>query len=300
MVLEWPDPRCILCLGADRPLTNAHVIAASVGGRLAVPFLCRDCNSWLGHSVEAGLKKDPSVRLAIEGILGKAPNVARTLRRGQLFIADAAGVRVVGTPEGRGYRVLTSPQPDGSRVKSPNDAREEIVTTLRRRSASEIQIRTALSRHDNAPMGEYVPLGFGVAVRKGAVSEFDAMLDEPLVTETCPLAIAYLFLACVVGKTIYAAALQPVRDSLTARTADSAAWKVDWRIVRIPYEPWHGIAVDAIEPHVVIQIRLFAQIAWHVHFTQVRGNASSAGLAYRVDLDGTESIGGNGATTLAA
>ena len=49
-------------------LTDAHVIPASVGGRLSAHFLCRGCNSRLGAEVEAPLLSDPSIRVCVEAM----------------------------------------------------------------------------------------------------------------------------------------------------------------------------------------------------------------------------------------
>jgi hypothetical protein len=148
----------------------------------------------------------------------------------------------------------------------------------------------ALSRLEMAPLGALVPLAPGLSARKGAVSAFEPALDSSVVPDVCPLAIAYLFLACVLGRAIYTPKLQPVRDALALNSHPESAWKVEALIAQRSYEPWHGLAVERILPHFVVQIRLFAQLAWLVHFTSVRGNAKSAGLAYRGNLEGEELV----------
>ncbi len=47
-------------------MTYAHVIPESVAGKLEVKFLCFDCNSLLGRTIEDDLKDDPSIASCIQ------------------------------------------------------------------------------------------------------------------------------------------------------------------------------------------------------------------------------------------
>jgi hypothetical protein len=267
------------------PLTNAHVIPQAIGGRLRVKFLCKPCNSTLGHTVEAGVKTDPRVRLAIEALREQVPPaLARKMREGQLFVARNEGIVVRATATRDGYRILDSPQADGTRIKETAAARREIETTLRRRGGTDPEITAALAKHDNAADGEVVPVARELAVRKGYVDAFSLPFSEPFVPDVCSLAIAYLFLAVAVGgKAIYMPALVPVRATLRG-ASESEGWSVESLRADRPYEPWHGLAIDAIEPRVVVQIRLFGHIAFRVTFSAVSCRAGTFVRSYAVDL----------------
>ena len=71
MQINWPNDRCIVCLGTPRAgdemsrRSLAHVIPQSVGGVLAVPFLCKRCNNQMGIA-EALLAVDPQVRVDVK------------------------------------------------------------------------------------------------------------------------------------------------------------------------------------------------------------------------------------------
>ena len=45
------NKQCIFCL-EEKPLTIEHVFPESIGGRLKIPFVCEDCNSKLGSTVD--------------------------------------------------------------------------------------------------------------------------------------------------------------------------------------------------------------------------------------------------------
>jgi hypothetical protein len=268
-------------------MTEAHVIPSAVGGRLAVEFLCAGCNSRLGHTVEKGLKSDPRLRLSIEQLKDDVPDLADKMRARQPFVArDEEGRLIRGTPYGEGYSVLDSPQDDGSRIKDPVRARDEIETTLRRRNADEEEIEAALAAHDAAADGELVEVASGLSIRKGSVSDFGLPFSEPLVEDLGVLSIGYLFLAIVFPVRIYDLAFQPIRDALLGRDKSSVAWRVESFIVRARgHEPWHGLAVDKTTPHIVVQVRLFAHHAWQVEFLRVTCTAGTPVRSYRLELD---------------
>ena len=74
MHIHWPGDRCILCL-KQTALTNEHVIPESIGGRLTSNILCAHCNSTFGSKIEAAARSDPSIRIAVENLSGRIPEV---------------------------------------------------------------------------------------------------------------------------------------------------------------------------------------------------------------------------------
>ena len=82
--------------------------------------------------------------------------------------------------------------------------------------------------------------------------------------------IAYEFLACHVGSSIYdstgpVAELRHVLETLSFE--DTVVRIENLRTDRS--QPIHGIVVERSEPNVVIQIRLFGSLAYRVHFPRV-------------------------------
>lgn len=283
MKRPWLDSRCVLCLDSSKQLTNAHVIPTSVGGRLAIRFLCASCNSGLGHRVEGGLRSDPAVRHAVESVKATVPELARRLRDRQLFLAKTEHAVVRAIARGDQYRLLPSPQPDGSIVKDEQAARADIATRLRRAGAGETEVAAALAKHDAAPRDVVVELVPGLTVRKGSADRYELPYAEHLVADECLLGIAYLFLALGIGTAIYAPELGAVRAVLHGEAAHDV-WKVEALRAERPCEPWHGLAVDDVEPHIVIQIRLFGRLAWRVHLSRISCRIGTFIRSYHLDL----------------
>jgi hypothetical protein len=198
-------------------------------------------------------------------------------------IGDVTG-RAYGADDER-YRLYDTPQSDGSVVKDPLRARDDIVTTLARRGASDTAIAAALQRLDDAPDGHLVHVAAGLAVRKGSVTAFTPDLSAAsVVPETCPLAISYRFLALTAaGQSIYAPAFEGVRAALRGEP-NTDGWCVDSRVADRPHQPWHGLAISQLEPHIVVQLRLFGQLAWNVAFTTTALDRKPDITAYQIDL----------------
>jgi hypothetical protein len=285
VVIEWADRRCIVCTESTA-LTKAHVIPAAVGGRLSVAFECGPCNSRLGHAIEAPLKNDASIRFAIETLDDRlAYRRSRTHPR-ELYAATDSELAVRAVREAGNYRVLDTPQADGSLVKDTARAREDLATTLRRRGAGSEEIQAALRSLAAADVGDRVELGRGVAARKGSVQSFTPDLSRSgTVPDACVLAIAYRFLALVAGTGIYAAALDPIRTALLG-SADQSGWETTWLLARRPHEPWHGLALTQLRPRAVVHVRLFGQLAWDVAFTGIAFGTKPAVSTYEIRLDG--------------
>jgi len=56
MKIPWIDNRCILC-PKEGSLTKEHIIPDHIGGTLWSKILCNECNSYLGHTVEACIEE---------------------------------------------------------------------------------------------------------------------------------------------------------------------------------------------------------------------------------------------------
>jgi hypothetical protein len=61
-------------------------------------------------------------------------------------------------------------------------------------------------------------------------------------------------------------------------------WRVDSRLADRPHESWHGLAISQLDPHVVVHLRLFGQLAWNVAFTTVALSRKPKVTAYEIDL----------------
>lgn len=287
MVLPWPDPRCVLCLDSHpRSLSRAHIIPEAIGGRLAVPFLCSRCNSQLGHTVEKGLKHDPRVRFAFERVRPQIPQLAKKLAPGYVYATRTSHGLVRARPRGDSYEILDTRQDDRSRIRDPGRARDEIVTVLRRRGASQIEIAAALEAHDNAPEDQIVEVAPGIPIRKSSVGGFSPTHDGDSVSDDCFLGIAYLFLAILVDRAIYDPALDALRQRLRGNPPSDPGWSAESLLAPNSYGPWHGIAVVEFTPQLLVEVRLFGSESWLIRFEHMAMTSLPGGTrpAYRLDL----------------
>jgi hypothetical protein len=124
VTIPWPVERCVLCLvepieeDDQTWLTDAHLIPASIGGRLSSRLLCRRCNSTLGTGVEAPLVADPGIRACIETLSDQLPGrLLNDLRERQRWFVDTdmGAIEAVGRRRAEPGRVGHLP-PRGERA----------------------------------------------------------------------------------------------------------------------------------------------------------------------------------------
>lgn len=281
--------RCVLCL-VERDqhdeqtwLTDAHIIPASVGGKLSVPFLCRRCNSTLGSEVEGPLVSDPGIRACIEGVADKLPaSLLADLRQRQRWFAetDLGAIEIAGTAEGELLPL------ESQTFRREENARADMIADWRRNGLSESEIVENLRKFDEAAPGEILDLpGFTVRPRVDlAALEFGLPYDEPLVAEKLPLGIAFLYLCLFLGQTAYEAdAVAPLRAALLANDTSAAEhWRVDHRIDRRGCVPEHRLAIKETAP-VTVHVQLFQERVWWVTFPQVGVHAGPE-AHYGIDI----------------
>ena len=70
--VEDHNKQCIFCL-EEKPLTIEHVFPESIGEKLTIPYVCKDCNSKLGTAVDGKFQKLLPIELfrQIYGLTGK-------------------------------------------------------------------------------------------------------------------------------------------------------------------------------------------------------------------------------------
>jgi hypothetical protein len=256
-----------------------------LGGRLTADCLCRSCNSGLGTRFEAGLSDDPSIRIAIEALVGRTPSLAR-LREGRHFVAERDGVIVQSKMKRDRMAVIDSLQADGSVVKSASRALVDVETTLRRRGADRDQLRRARERVEAAPVGIRTQIAPGLAVRHGRADSFLAALRRPLAVEENFLAIAFLYLALNVGNAIHSPGFEAVRRTLLGHPG--RGWSVNPMFAGRLYEPFHGLVLEGWRSGLTVQIRLFGCLAWLVTFDGLALPEGFTPTWYRLDLDSGE------------
>ena len=266
-------------------LTYAHVIPASVGGKLEVKFLCFDCNSLLGRTVEKGMKADPSIASCIQAVLAQlSPSRRKKLLKGMTWLAETGtGTVVEGSLDEKG-RFRPSERDD---FLSHENAKAMLESRWQEIALSEDEAAEHRELLDEAPAGAFVHLLHGgppVAVDPTALSPSPDYANGALIPDTLPLSIAFTYLCFFLGSTAYKAdRLQPVREALlTNDSAKSEHWEVDPRINRAGCAPFHRIHIKDLVP-VVIQVELFHQWAWWVKFPRI-GLTKAPPAHYGIDI----------------
>lgn len=294
MRVDWAYKRCVLCLRAPDSadegsrLTYAHIIPASVGGKLEVKFLCFKCNSLLGQTVEKGLKADPSIASCVQAVLSQlAPSRRKRLLAGMTWLAETgAGVIVEGGLDEKGsFRPRESDD-----FLSHENAKAMLESRWQEIGLTKDEADEQRELLETAPATAFVHLPKGgppLPVDPDALSPSPDW-EGKLIPETLPLSIAFSYLCFYLGSTAYQALeLQPVREALlTNDSSDSEHWEVDPRINRAARSagcrPFHRLRIKELAP-VVIHVALFHQWAWWVKFPRI-GLTQAPPAHYGIDI----------------
>ena len=284
MNIKWPGNRCILCL-KETSLSKEHIIPEALGGILTCAFLCKDCNSNLGSSVEAEARIDPSIRVAVSNLQSHIPELADRLMENQRFISHGPGGVDQGKVRQGEFRVQSRTAEDGSLLQPTDCARKSIKKILQRGGADQTAIGEAVRKFDERGENERIKLAPGVEAVKWSIEKIDLDLSSSsLMTPLVPLKIAYEFLALRLETAIYneSPQLQELRTALRQSVRDHPSFQVD-RLNASEYKPFHGICFEGNDPHGKVLIRLFGWLAFRVHFRHLA--VGGARFAYTHYLD---------------
>lgn len=284
MHLPWSHPRCIVCLEST-PLTEEHVIPGALGGRLVVKFLCKPCNDRMGE-LESGLKRDPSVRLAVENLRTTLPTLAKSIDEGQTFFVTSEAGRVRGVVRKGRFKVRGTQGEEDSLIL-PTDRGRDALAGMLRKAHSEAEVGELLARFDSAPEDVAIDLGEHRAIRRSHDDPRPALVD-PLVGGLPILKMAHEFLGCHLGSAVYDSRLDHIREVLLERVVAPDVYRVE-RLRGERYRPTHGLVMEQSVPHVVVQVRLFGWLGFRVHFLRVAWGGAK--YVYTLDLTTGEEAG---------
>lgn len=259
-----------MCLKAC-PLSDEHVIPESLAGRLVVAFLCRDCNSSLGHRYEHAVRTDPTVRLLVNNLREKIPSIAAEMVENQFHIAVGAGDGSrKGLVKNGEFHVASTREPDGSLIQTTSEARKTIARMLRKEGYMPQFVEDALARLSDAPKNVPVRLTPTMSVVEWEVTGLKMALTGPLIHPVVPVKTAFEFLALHLGGSVYELSppLEEARRILTGGELDPQWISVE-RLEAPSAHPFHGIAFEGNRPHAQVQLRLFGKLAFRVHFRRL-------------------------------
>lgn len=243
------------------------MIPEALGGRLTCHFLCATCNSRLGREVEGLAKADPTIRLLAAKLSKKIPRLAGRLIEGQEYVSSGPGGPSRGRIKDSEFVVRSQKLPDGSLLQPTPLAANTVRRILERERHDESSISQALRRLKEAPENTRVSLTQTLEVVKWSIESIQPTLDGPLLNLVVPLKIAYEFLALHLNDAVYQdlPALAAVRSALAGNSIDTTHLLVE-RLHAPIAKPFHGIVFEGNDPHATMQVRLFGQLAFRIHF----------------------------------
>ena len=286
MELPWFDSSCILCLKRG-DLSEEHIIPKSIGGRLSIRFLCTNCNSILGRTVEKAAISDPSIRIAIENLRQDIPVLYSQLTEKQPFQGKSKAGTVPGYIRNGEFVVKSNKMADGSLIQPTETARKSIEIILRRQGCTQGQIEEALSKFDVTPSNKISEIHPGIEVSKWDLEKIELNFNgTSLMNPLVPLKIGYEFIACHLGTSICASEpqLDEIRNALLTQNADNECFQVE-RLNAKEYKPFHGLVLERNKQYAQVQIRLFGWLAFRVHFKNIRVHASRCAYTHFLDTN---------------
>lgn len=203
MRAHWPYNRCILCLEA-RLLTDEHLIPESLAGRLISAFLCRSCNSSLGHRYEHAARQDPTVRLLANQLHEVIPHIASAMAENQTHVAIGPGPGTkTGFVKNGEFHITPRQEADGSLIQTTPAAKGTIARMLQKGGYNAHFIADALQRLDGAPDNVEVEITPAIRVVKWEIRDVKLALTGPPIDPVVPVKTAYEFLALHMGSAVY-------------------------------------------------------------------------------------------------
>jgi hypothetical protein len=286
MEVPWEGAQCIVCLEPST-FTEEHVIPAALGGRLTCNFLCVDCNSRLGHSIEGQAKSDPTIQLLAGKLAREVPQLANQLLEGQTYVSSGPGGGSRGRVKGGEFVVRSEKLSDDSLIQPTPIAAKSIRRMLERDNHDPAAISKALLLFELAPENTRVAISETIEVVKWSIESIQPALDGPLLNLAAPLKTAYEFLALHLNTAIYesAPALVAARQALKGEPIDPTHLLVE-RLHAPEAKPFHGLLFEGSNPYTTVQIRLLGQLAFRVHFKTL--SVGGPRFVYTHDLTSNE------------
>jgi hypothetical protein len=223
---------------------------------------------------------------------------------GRFWVATEESERgpAKGTHKKGQFKVSGSRQPDGSLILQTDEAQRAIEKMLQKEGFGPCEIREALRRLDAAQENARVTVAPGFDIIKWAVTSVDAALDGRLLVVRLDggeerlqgagislLKIAYEYLALHLGAAVFDTLFSPIREALKRNDPSLCPYRVEWKRGGKP-APFHGLVVERKPPYLVIQIRLFGELVYRVHFPHLIPSERFTRCKYTHDLTSGEEV----------
>lgn len=280
--MKWGHRQCIVCL-VEKNLSEEHIFPRNLGGILTCSFLCNSCNSAFGSGFEAGARLSPEIRQTVTSLEHISADYKETLERGASYFSRFGSHTATQKVRADGS-LATAKLGDGSIIVPELEAAERIASIMRKDGRTDAMIERTLAKWEVAPPNCEIDLGAGVKVIKWNEHPSNPAYTERQLSPLVALKIAYEFAALFVGKAIYCAELQHIRDVLMHQDEDLAGVMVTYNWAHKP-DTFHGIAFTGNHPAAQFQVRLFGLLAYTVCFPKIAFNHAPIAYTHRLDTN---------------
>ncbi len=273
--------QCIACCKNDAD-SFEHIIPKCIGGRFQINFLCSSCNNFkFGSKLVGGLKKDPSIRIAISNLRKQLPDLYQSMENGQDYVAsNKSGDSVkLKLKEGR-HEVKFEKREDGSLIVDPDIGKSNISKILEKDGCSPQDIQQYIQDIDSMPENKTVNLTKRSGVTKHSIDSIVPDLGSDFIDDKLVALIAYEFLALICGKNIYNHSLGFLRDfineGICTERINIQQFQAD------NYDTFHSICSEVRDNETNIKISFFR---WLVYVVNIKNfSYSGPDIVFREDL----------------
>jgi hypothetical protein len=264
MLVQAEFEKCILCL--ERPAdSREHPLPECIGGTLEAFVLCTPCNCNSGSNFVSQLKKDPTIRTAVQALRGRIPEFASQFEEGLLFHAEgAAGIAVEVSRKGDTWKTKARDRNADGLIMDTGDVPKYIRNTLRKQGFSGPEAESWVDRLAACENGEELRLPSGDIQIKNKATVQLPKFTEGFLDDRFPALIAFEFLALCVGKLIFDPVFDAVRKYICFGTATEQVHVVPKRAHE--FEPAHVVRFEVEEGGLTVFIEFFRYYVFEVTF----------------------------------
>jgi hypothetical protein len=153
----------------------------------------------LGTKLVASLKRDPSIRIALENIASKIPLLYEEIRKGLMYTTEGVDGRPIKIKAGKlRDHVIGRKADDGSLLIDTRDARQNFKKDLLEKGLNSDLVESRLKEFDVAADLEPIEFPGGVVAIKRPIEKISPVIGNKLVDYRLPTLIALEFLALMI------------------------------------------------------------------------------------------------------
>ena len=278
MKWDWSTARCILC-GSGEDITSEHLVPACLGGKLVAEFLCRACNSKLGHGAESAVRNDPEIRRSIDRLALSNPALGHKLEQRLPYIGRSEQGGVPGFFQEGKFIPCEQQLDDGSLIVPEDRSLYHVKRMAEREDSAPYEI--TVDRLKSLSSGESIEAAPDILITNWLVDSIKPDLGGPEIDPIVPTKIAFEWLALHSRCAIYAN--PPQLASIRRQLCEGRLSGDEIRVQRLKAQNcrlFHGLAFEGNSPGASVQIRLFGSLAFRVKFNRLSVSGTRCGYTH--------------------